>query len=89
MPRKKREIATTVRLTLTDEEMRKLDEACKYDERCRADFVRIYAIRAAETLLAQIKTREMVDIMQGNAHQMQAFGDNFITTMERQISKKK
>ena len=87
MPRKKREIATTVRLTLTDEEMRKLDEACKYDERCRADFVRIYAIRAAETLLAQIKMREMVDIMQGNAHQMQAFGNDFMSNME-QITKK-
>lgn len=88
MSKEKKEIAGWVRIGLSADELEKLDEACKYDERCRADFVRIYALRAAETLLAQIKTREMVDIMQGNAHQMQAFGNDFMSSME-QIRKKK
>ena len=88
MPRKKREVATTVRVTLTDEEMRKIDEACQYDERFRSDFVRIYAVRAAERLLAEVKTREMVDTMQGNAHAMQAFGNSVMLDFEQSRKKK-
>ena len=83
MPRKKREVATTVRVTLTVEEMSKIDEACQYDERCRADFVRIYAVRAAERLLTERKAGQTIELMRGNIQQMQGLTDGFMSNMEQ------
>ena len=63
MAKEKRTIAGYVRVGLTAEELGKLDEACGLDERCRADFVRIYAIRAAESLLQSVGLRRVVSNM--------------------------
>lgn len=81
MPRKKKEVTCIVRVKLDDEELRKIDEACEYDERCRSDFVRIYAVRAAENLLSHRKTTETVDLMQGQAREMQEGFKGFMSTV--------
>ena len=75
MSKEKKEIAGWVRIGLSADELEKLDEACKYDERCRADFVRIYALRAADNLLTNERMREMVGGMQGSVHQLSSFGE--------------
>lgn len=83
MAKEKRTIAGYVRVGLTAEELGKLDEACQYDERCRADFVRIYAVRAAEKLLTDRSAKRTIELMQGNAQTMQGFADGFMSNMEQ------
>ena len=64
MSKEKRNVAGYVRIALTEEELRRLDDACKLDERCRSDFVRIYAIRAAESLLQNVGIKKVLSDMQ-------------------------
>lgn len=66
MSKEKRNVVGYVRIGLTDEELRKLDDACRLDERCRSDFVRIYAIRAAESLLQNVGIKSVLSDMQKN-----------------------
>ncbi len=49
----KRDTVAFVRFAVTDAERELLQRACALDERCMADFARIYTMRAANALLGQ------------------------------------
>ena len=49
----KRDTVGFVRFAVTEAERELLERACALDERCMADFARIYTMRAANALLGQ------------------------------------
>lgn len=61
MPKVKKKVAVYVRICLDAEEAAVIDEACKYDERCRADFFRIYGLRSANALLQGERVKKLLD----------------------------
>jgi hypothetical protein len=63
MARPKRDIVGYVRFPLSEEELKKLDMACKKDERCRSDFARIYVLRAIDAVLGLDVNKKAVDFI--------------------------
>lgn len=63
MSRPKRDISSYVRFPLTQEELEKLDMACKKDERCRSDFARVYVLRAIDAVLGLDVNRKASDFI--------------------------
>jgi len=76
MKGKKRETVGFVRFAITEEERELLQRACALDERCMADFARIYTMRAANVLLGQNNGKNANDIME---QMKQKFFDIFDT----------
>jgi len=60
----KRETIGFVRFAITEAERELLQKACAMDERCMADFARIYTMRAANALLGQNNGKNANDIME-------------------------
>lgn len=60
----KRDTVAFVRFAVTEAERELLERACAIDERCMADFARIYTMRAANALLGQNNGRNANEIME-------------------------
>ena len=78
MKGKKRETVGFVRFAVTEAERELLEQACALDERCMADFARIYTMRAANALLGQNNGKNANEIME----QMKKKFFDFFDTME-------
>lgn len=59
----KRNTIGFVRFAVTEAEKELLQRACEIDERCMADFARIYTMRAASLLLGQDNSKKANDFI--------------------------
>jgi len=68
------EIVGFVRFALDAQEMALLDEACQFEERCRADLARLYTLRYCNIVLSQYKSNVVL-----------SKADSFISDLKKAI----
>lgn len=68
------EIVGYVRFALDAEEMALLEEACKFEERCKSDLARLYTLRYCHMVLSQYQS-----------HLVMKKADDFISKMKKAI----
>lgn len=90
MKGKKRETVGFVRFAVTEAERELLEQACALDERCMADFARIYTMRAASVLLGQNNGKNANEFIEQAKQQMLKMFETFENeTEEKKQDKKK
>lgn len=81
----KKEIVGFVRFGVSASERELLQKACALDERNMADFSRIYTMRAASLLLAQVSGKDVRDLVSKAEKSMQ----DMLDAVKDEVSKKK